>query len=549
MPPETPARPSVYGRVPDTDEAIGHVPAVPLDGLLRLTAAAVPDRAALITPEGMLRYAELDALVDGAARVLAEAAVGPGAVVGVVSALTPAFAVAYYGTVRARCVVAIINPFLRGDALAHILGSASVTVVVAPPEHSARVEEVRDRLEGPLTVLSPEDILGAGYGTPLGGPLPEPGDMACAQFTSGTTGAPKTVRLTHRNLVANATQIAAVHGLDSTSVTVNHLPLFHPMHLNSAVRAGATQVLVPDADPAQAVGAANRHTASHYYSLPVRLAHLAADPRLPQFRLKSVRAVFSGGSALLPTPARVLSEHFGIPFVQGYGLAETSPLTHCQRPADPVPGSVGRAVPGTEHRIVDIETRSPVPPGSTGEVQVRGPQVMAGYAGDTLPAVDENGWFSSGDVGREDARGNLFLTDRIKDVFKYENWVVAPTEIEEALVRHPLVDDCAVVDRPDPAYGAVAHGLLVLSPRAREAEPSEGGPGGAPGSVLERIREQVNRSLPYYQRLRYVETADSIPRSPNGKILRRVLREQLARNPGPVSEPAPGPTSPPGGHL
>ncbi|MFJ9743105.1 AMP-binding protein [Streptomyces sp. NPDC101166] len=240
-PPELPGERPVFGQVPDDSTALAHVPDVPLDGLLRRAAAAVPDRTALRTRDQAFTYAELDALADGGATVIARAAGRPGAVVGVVSSLTPSFAIAYYGTMRAGLVVAIINPFLREEALTHVLTTASVSVVVAPPETAARAEAIRDRLPGPVTVLSPQDVIRPGPTS--AGPAPDPDAVACIQFTSGTTGAPKAVRLTHRNLVVNAIQIAAVHRLDCTSVTLNHLPLFHPMHLNSAVWAGASQVL------------------------------------------------------------------------------------------------------------------------------------------------------------------------------------------------------------------------------------------------------------------------------------------------------------------
>ncbi|MBQ0825029.1 AMP-binding protein [Streptomyces sp. RG38] len=504
--------------MPDDPTALSHVPDVPLDGLLRRAAAAVPERTALHTPDQAITYAELDALVDGGAAVIARAAGRPGAAVGVVSSLTPSFAVAYYGTVRAGLVVAIINPFLRGEALTHVLTTASVSVVVAPPETAERVEAIRAGLPGPVTVLSPQEVVRGGGA--WAGAAPDPEAVACIQFTSGTTGDPKAVRLTHRNLVVNAGQIAAVHGLDSTSVTLNHLPLFHPMHLNSAVWAGATQVLAPDPDAALAVETANRQAATHFYSLPVRLAHLAADSRLPDLRLRTVGAVFSGGSALLPVPARTLADHFGIPVVQGYGLAETSPLTHCQRPSRPVPGSVGAVVPGTECRLVDIGTGAPVEAGRPGEVQVRGPQVMRGYLSSAAPAVDADGWFSTGDIGHQDPAGNLFLTDRLKDVFKCENWVVSPTEIERTLIRHPAVRDCAVVDHPDPYRGAVAHAFVVLASDTEGRTHPE-------SRELADITAYVNQRLPYYQHLRYIDSVDAVPRSPNGKILRRTLRERV----------------------
>ncbi|MFJ9743414.1 hypothetical protein [Streptomyces sp. NPDC101166] len=145
---------------------------------------------------------------------------------------------------------------------------------------------------------------------------------------------------------------------------------------------------------------------------------------------------------------------------------------------------------------------------------------MRGYLGSAAPAVDADGWFPTGDVGHQDAAGNLFLTDRLKDVFKCENWVVSPTEIEQTLIRHPAVRDCAVVDHPDPYRGAVAHAFVVLASDTKgRAHPES--------PVLADITAYVNQRLPYYQHLKYIDSLDAVLRSPNGKILRRTLRERV----------------------
>ncbi|MFD9286728.1 class I adenylate-forming enzyme family protein [Streptomyces sp. NPDC060030] len=514
-----PARSAPPG-LPTVPFDLARVPEVPLDGLLRRAAAAAPDRVAVRTPSGTTTYAELDDRADDCAQALSRAAGGSGTVVGLVASLDPSFAVVYYGAVRAGHVVVLVNPHLRGDALTHVLSVAGTTVVVAPPEVAERVAQVRGKLPHLRHVLSPDAIV-QGTAGPGGrvrdapGPAPHLDSVACVQFTSGTTGEPKAVQLTHRNLVVNAAQIAAVHGLDGDAVALNNLPLYHPMHLNAAVYAGATQVLSPSADPAEAIEAANRHRATHYYSLPVRLAHLAADPRLPGLRLETVRAVFSGGSALLPAQARTLGAHFGIPVVQGYGLAETSPLTHGEPPARPRPGSVGPVVPGTDCRVVDMDRRTPLPAGRDGEIQVRGPQLMRGYLGAVGPAVGADGWFSTGDIGHQDQDGYLYLVDRIKDVFKCENWLVSPTEIEQVLITHPAVRDCAVVDHPEPFSGAVAHAFVVLDEDAGPSDPAE-------------LTAHVNHQVPYYQQIKFLEVVERVPRSPNGKILRRELRARAA---------------------
>jgi long-chain acyl-CoA synthetase len=245
----------------------------------------------------------------------------------------------------------------------------------------------------------------------------------------------------------------------------------------------------------------------------VRLAQLAADDRLRGLRLDTVRAILSGGSALAPVAARALTEHFGVPVMQGYGLAETSPLTHCDQPPWPRYGSVGPPVAETECRIVDVTTRAVLPPGEQGEVQVRGPQVMLGYLNAEEPSpVDADGWLSTGDIGRVDQDGYLFLVDRIKDVFKYDNHLVAPAEIERVLAMHPGVADCVVVDTSDPLHGGVANALVV--PRSDDVTATE-------------LAEFVNQQVPPYQRLARVILTASIPRAPGGKTSRSTLRDMF----------------------
>jgi long-chain acyl-CoA synthetase len=243
------------------------------------------------------------------------------------------------------------------------------------------------------------------------------------------------------------------------------------------------------------------------------LSRLAADPGLGAARIPTLRAILSGGSAL-PVPATErLAAHFGVPVVQGYGLAEASPQTHFDDMDAPRPGSCGRPAAGTESRIVHVDTRAVQPVGELGELQVRGPQLMLGYLGDEPGShLDEDGWFATGDVGYTDAEGRLFVVDRIKDVFKCDNFLVTPTEVERTLLRHPAIADCVVLDYPDQLSGAVAYALVV-----------------APGPKADTAAaiDLVNRDMPYYQQVRYAEVVERIPRSPNGKVQRKALREAV----------------------
>ncbi|WP_248958977.1 AMP-binding protein [Sphaerisporangium perillae] len=505
-----------------------------VDDLLRRAAERAPERPALRAAGGDLTYAELDAEVDRCAAVLAGLGAGPDQVVAIAAALAPVFAIGYYAISRAGAVSVPVNPLLRAEGLEHVLRTSGAVVAILTPEVHAVLAPARDRLPLLRHVLltrpdpeAPEAVvLRERMARVTTGPAPaarDAEDVASILFTSGTTGAPKAVRLTHRNLTVNAAQTAHAHGLTADSVIFNYLPTFHLMHLNIATHAGCAQILHADPDVAASTETARRYGVTHYYSLPMRLSRLAADPNLADLRLTGVHAILSGGSALPPPVTARLAGHFGVPVVQGYGLAEASPQTHFDRPAAPVAGSCGPPSAGTGCRVVDVDARHVLPVGDKGEIQVRGPQLMKGYLGEEPSAhLDGEGWFSTGDIGVMDAEGRLFVVDRLKDVFKCDNFLVSPTEIERVLARHPAVADCVVVDRPDEFSGAVACALVVSrDPETGAAE----------------LAEFVNGQLPYYQHLRHVELVDAIPRSQNGKIQRRELRALVLDRPDPTVAP------------
>jgi len=497
-----------------------------LDNLCRRAAAQVPDRVALHADGTELTYAQLEDRVERCARAIAALVDTPGAVVGVAAQFGIAFAETFYGVVRGGHVAAVVNPLLRADGLERVLRQSSAVAVVVPPSLIERISEIRDRLPalrhvivtaGPAApgVIALNSLVAADQPPPQRRPV-DPDSVAVIQFTSGTTGEPKAVQLTHRNLTVNAAQTAYAHGLDAGSVLLNYLPTFHPMHLNIATAAAAKMVLCTATEVADSIDQARRHGVTHYYSLPMRLAKLAADPQLETLRVPTLQAMLSGGSALLPALSNVLSTHFRVPVGQGYGLAETSPSTHFERLDRPKAGSCGVPVPDTECRIVDVATRAVRPVGELGEIQVRGPQLMHGYLGADTPGTDADGWFSTGDVGYVDEDGYLFLVDRIKDVFKCDNFLVAPTAIERIVLEHPEVTECVVVDRPDPVHGAVACALIVPA---------------HPGVQADDIVAHVNDKLPYYEHLHSVILLERIPRSVNGKISRRDLRSLLTSGP------------------
>jgi long-chain acyl-CoA synthetase len=469
-----------------------------------------------------LAFGELDDRVNRFAAMIAERTSGPGAVVAVSSPLSVDFIVGYYGTLRAGRIVAVLNPLISEHALLHNLGRVRPELCYLDGATARSLDQVASQLRLPVTVIQ--------HGDPVEGsmtgdvtPPAQAGDVACYLFTSGTTGSPKTVRLSHQNLSANAAQVAQAHRLGPDSVSLNYLPSFHPMHLSSALHAGSTQVLHLGGDPMTAVARAHEVQASHFYTIPMRLNLLARHPRIADLTVPSLRVIASGGSALAPSVARRLSAHFGVPVIQGYGLAETSPLIFSDGLDAPVPGSVGRVVAHTECRVVEAGSGQSVPTGRPGEVQVRGPQVMLGYLDgpEAGSPIDTDGWLSTGDIGRLDEDGVLFLIDRLKDTFKCDNWLVSPSDLQAQLSTQPGVFECAVFGVPDDTHGHVAAAMLVLEEGFTAAD-------------ARAALAAVAAARPYYERISRAVVVPALPRAANQKLDRRQLRDQLL---GGVGEP------------
>jgi long-chain acyl-CoA synthetase len=365
-------------------------PDLPVDGLLRTAAERDPHGIAVRTAHAAVSFGGLAARADRIAAYLRQETAGrPGVRVGVASVLDPAFAAAYYGVMGSGGTVVLVNPLIGEDGLRHVFAASGAEIALVPSATAGLLAKMRGTLPALRTVVvtdAPDAVVPPGCiplhtaldtapNTP-GERRADPDAVACVQFTTGTTGRPKGVLLTHRNVVANARQVALAHRLDRDSVTVNHLPLYHVMHLNSALYAGACQVLCQDPDPLVSLAVAAGTGATHYYGLPARLHRLAADERLPRAARGArggprLTAVLSGGSGLRREAARTLRDLLGVPVVQGYGMTELSPLTHCQQPGRYRPGAVGTPVPGTECRLVDLTTRRPVDVWSTGVTSAR----------------------------------------------------------------------------------------------------------------------------------------------------------------------------------
>ncbi len=325
--------------------------------------------------------------------------------------------------------------------------------------------------------------------------------------------------LTHRNLVCNNFQFTTALQTSVTDVALLFLPFYHiygVMLTGSFLACGGTQVMMERFDFAQMLELCEQHGVTYIFAVPPIILGMANAP-IPLDKLKSVKYIFSGAAPMPRDPARRLQEKLGILVVQGYGLTEASPLTHCQ-PKDPAfvrLESVGFPTHNTEQKIVDIETgERELPVGEDGELIIRGPQVMQGYwkAPEETARALRNGWLYTGDIGHIDADGYAYIVDRKKEMIKYNGFGIAPAEMEALLLEHPDVMDSAVIGIPDPEAGELPKGFVVIRQ----------GSNVTPDDIL----SFANGKLAGYKKLRLMEFIDVIPKNASGKILRRELKER-----------------------
>jgi 4-coumarate--CoA ligase len=361
----------------------------------------------------------------------------------------------------------------------------------------------------------------------------DPDDVVALPYSSGTTGGPKGVMLTHRNLVANIAQVIAPSRLRGDETVIAVLPFFHiygmQVVMNCGLRTGATVITMPRFDLAEYLRIHAEHGVTRSFVAPPIVLALAKHPMVDEYDLSALETVFSGAAPLSAELALAAGRRLSCEVVQGYGMTELSPVSHTTPPGGFVPGSVGVALARTECRIVDPVTGQDLPTDQDGEIWIRGPQVMKGYLNDeqaTRRTLDDEGWLRTGDLGHVAPNGHLFVVDRLKELIKVSGFQVAPAELEALLLTHPGVSDAAVVGRPDPEHGESPCGFVVRRPGATVSA----------AELVEFVAGQVAR----FKRLRQVTFVEAIPRSAAGKILRRMLTEDLTDQARPKDAPGTG---------
>ncbi len=497
-------------------------------------------RIALIDPAtgAETTYGVLKAQIDAFAGALAARGAGPGTVLGLLCPNVPAFATVFHGILRAGATVTTINSLSTAGEIGKQLKDAGATwlLTVSPllPAAQAAAAEL-GIADDHLVVLDGADghpnlreLLTEGH------PAPEvtvdpASHVAVLPYSSGTTGIPKGVMLSHRNLVANVAQCRVNIDLRADDRVLAVLPFFHiygmTVLLNLALKQRASLVTMPRFDLTEFLQNIQTHRCTYLYIAPPIAVALAKHPIVDQFDISTVHTVFSGAAPLDGETAEVAARRINARILQGYGMSELSPVSHAtpsSRTDIPV-SSVGTLLPNVTCKLVDTETGEEITEIGTdgktrpGELWIAGPNVMLGYLGNpeaTAATLDADGFLHTGDIGVYDEGGWFTIVDRVKELIKYKGYQIAPAELEALLLGHPQVMDAAVIGVLDDDKQEIPKAFVVAAPGS--------------GLTEEAVMAFVAESVAPHKKVRRVEFIDAIPKSTSGKILRKDLRASEA---------------------
>jgi acyl-CoA synthetase (AMP-forming)/AMP-acid ligase II len=479
-----------------------------------------------------ITFTELEGMIVKIAAALAERGIGAGDVVALFAPNTPYYAAVFHGVLRANAIVTSVNSLYTPGELAHQLGDSGAKLVFTVSPFLDRVKAAAAEVGLPSEAVI---VLDAAEGhanlrdlLATTAPPPEQtvtgADTAVLPYSSGTTGRAKGVILTHRNLVANLQQISPLGNVTADTKILAVLPFFHiygmTVMMNQGLHKRATVVTMPRFDLPEFLRVIAEYRVGRVYIAPPVAVALAKHPIVDQYDLSCIDVIFSGAAPLDAELGRAVAERLDCTVLQGYGMTELSPVSHCipDDRADMDLNSCGVAIPNTESKLVDPETGQEVGPGERGELWVRGPQVMRGYLNNpeaTASTLDEDGYLHTGDVAVVTEDGVFTIVDRVKELIKYKGYQVPPAELEALLLTHDKIADAAVIGVRDGEGEEVPKAFVV-----RQAA-------GADLSADEVMAFVAERIAPH-KKVRVVEFLDEIPKSASGKILRKDLRVREA---------------------
>lgn len=480
-----------------------------------------------------LTYAEIEAETAALAGGLLDLGGNDSSVIALIAPNCPSFAVAFYAVLHIGASVTTVNPaytktemadqfadckpliaFTVSMCLENVLEAAVGTslqhIILIDGESSDVGDDVRQAHQ---TIYSWDEV----RTDPIDEvPIDVHSTVAALPYSSGTSGKPKGVVLTHHNLVANLIQTRSVLGLSDTDVTLAVLPFFHiygmQILMNCLIAEGVLIVTMPRFEIEKALELIEKYKVTRLFTVPPMILALAKHDAVENYDISSVRKISCGAAPLGQELAAEASNRVGCPVIQGFGMTELSPVSHLTVGDDFKSGSCGIQVANTECRIVSAEGED-LGIDEIGELWIRGPQVMQGYLNnpkDTSECLDEQGWLHTGDIARIDSDGHMYIVDRLKELIKCKGFQVAPAELEDIIVSHPSVSDAAVIGIPDTRSGEVPKAFVKLKDNCN-------------ASALD-IQEFVAHQVSSYKQIHQVEFVANIPKSASGKIIRRLLK-------------------------
>jgi long-chain acyl-CoA synthetase len=481
-------------------------------------AARAPQSPAIRLGDAELSYDDLDQRSARLATLLRQRGLEPGDRVGVMLPNVLEFPVAYYGVLRAGCVVVPMNVLLKRREIAFYLEDSGARTLLAWHGFAAEAEG------GAADAgVEPIEVQPQSFAALLAEHEPTPGladtaeeDTAVILYTSGTTGKPKGAELTHANLFRNAdVSSRTTSEIAAGDVVFGGLPLFHSfgqtVSMNASLMVGACLTLVPKFDPGEALATIQRDRVTHFYGVPTMYGALLHHPERGSYDTSSLRTCITGGASMPVEVLRGFEQAFGAIVLEGYGLSETSPVSSSNHPdRERKPGSIGTPLEGVEMRVVD-EDDEEVAQGEVGEIVIRGHNIMKGYwqRPDATAEAMRGGWFHSGDMARVDEDGYFYIVDRKKDLIIRGGYNVYPREVEEVLYEHPKIREAAVIGVPHDQWGEEIGAAVVLHD-GEELPPEE-------------VSAYVKERIAAYKYPRLVWFVEELPKGPTGKILKREI--------------------------
>ncbi len=503
------------------------IPAVTITAHILRRATELADRVAIRDAAGTssYTYAELSKAIHSLAGGLAQRGIAPGKIVGLMAPNLPEYAIVFHGVAVAGAAVSTINPTYGAKEVRHQLNDsgASILFTIGMFVETA-LEAIKDTSVAEIVVIGDALPGTTAMADIFAEPIEQvPVDLAThtvvLPYSSGTTGLPKGVMLSHKNLVANIEQCQHAIIYTDNEVALAALPFFHiygmQVLMNGLLANGVTAITMPRFDMVEALQAVQELKITRFFAVPPMILGLANAPVVDDYDTSSIRQVFSGAAPLGAELAAAAAARLGCEVVQGFGMTELSPVSHSTPEGDYRPGTSGVTVSNTETRIVDPETGADQPVGERGEVWVRGPQVMLGYlnnAAATAETIDDEGWLHTGDIGIIDEHAHMSIVDRMKELIKFKGFQVAPAELEALLITHPKIADVAVIGVPDDEAGEIPKAFVTTPPGET--------------ITLEEIQALVSENLVSYKQIKQFEVIEAIPKSASGKILRKDLRNQ-----------------------